>query len=64
MSGFDQNRVYSVQVLAGEQHPDSPAELEREFHAFLAGFRVGGEFVYRWVHALAGDVQADIVVID
>ncbi|KAI9637977.1 MCM2/3/5 family-domain-containing protein [Dioszegia hungarica] len=47
MPGFDQNRVYSVQVLAGDQPPDSPAEIERLFYDFLSGFRVGGEFVYR-----------------
>lgn len=46
-SGFDQNRVYSVQVLAGDQQPDSPAEIERLFFDFLSGFRLGGEFVYR-----------------
>jgi hypothetical protein len=46
-SGFDQNRVYSVQVLAGDQAPDSPAEIERLFFDFLSGFRLGGEFLYR-----------------
>ncbi|KAK4689763.1 DNA replication licensing factor MCM5, partial [Tremellales sp. Uapishka_1] len=47
MSGFDQNRVYSVQVLQGEERPDSNTEIERLFFEFLSGFRVGGEFVYR-----------------
>ncbi|KAL7424263.1 minichromosome maintenance protein 5 [Cryptotrichosporon argae] len=47
MSGFDQNRVYTVPVLAGEEARDSPAQTERQFFDFLAGFRVGGEFVYR-----------------
>ena len=46
-SGFEANRVYSVSVLQGEQHPDSPAELEKLFFDFLSGFRVGGEFIYR-----------------
>lgn len=49
MSGFDQNRIYSVQVLAGEQHPDAPSEVEKLFFDFLSGYRVGGEFVYRYV---------------
>ena len=53
MSGFDQNRIYSVQVLAGEQHPDAPSEIERLFFEFLSGYRVGGEFVYRYVAELA-----------
>lgn len=47
MSGFDQNRVYSVQVLPGEERRDTPAETEKLFFEFLYGFRVGGEFVYR-----------------
>ena len=49
MSGFDQNRIYSVQVLAGEQLPDAPSEVEKLFFDFLSGYRVGGEFVYRYV---------------
>lgn len=50
MSGFDQNRVYSVQVLAGEQHADAPSEIEKLFFEFLSGYRVGGEFVYRYAY--------------
>lgn len=55
-SGFDQNRIYSVPVLAGERQDsinggnglnESAADLERSFWEFLYGFRVGGEFVYR-----------------
>lgn len=47
MSGFDQNRVYSVAVLAGNQGDDAPSTTENQFFEFLAGFRVGGEFIYR-----------------
>jgi len=46
-SGFEPNRIYSVSVLQGEDHPDSPAEVEKLFFDFLSGFRVGGEFIYR-----------------
>lgn len=44
---MEANRVYSVQVLAPEANPDSPAETERAFLDFLSGFRVNGEFTYR-----------------
>ncbi|RSH93859.1 minichromosome maintenance protein 5 [Saitozyma podzolica] len=47
MSGFEQNRVYTVHALDGETRPDQPSEIERAFYEFLSGFRVGGEFVYR-----------------
>ncbi|RSH81781.1 minichromosome maintenance protein 5 [Apiotrichum porosum] len=47
MSGFDQNRVYSVQVLEGNQAENSPSTTEGLFLEFLKNFRVGGEFVYR-----------------
>lgn len=46
-SGFEPNRVYSVQVLQGDQAVNSPSATEAAFLEFLAGFRVGGEFVYR-----------------
>ena len=39
--------MYSISVLPGETHPDSPSRLEDAFYQFLSGFRVGGEFVYR-----------------
>lgn len=48
-SGFDQNRVYSVQVLEGNQAENSPSTTEGLFLEFLKNFRVGGEFVYRYV---------------
>jgi DNA replication licensing factor MCM5 len=46
-SGFDAPRIYSVGVLEGAQNPDAPSQLEDAFLAFLSGFRVGGEFIYR-----------------
>jgi hypothetical protein len=36
-----------VQVLQGDQDANSPSTNEQLFLDFLAGFRVGGEFVYR-----------------
>lgn len=47
MSGFDQNRVYSVQVLAGEASNDQPSQIEQQFYTFLSEFRVGNVFTYR-----------------
>jgi DNA replication licensing factor MCM5 len=47
MSGFETGRVYSIGVLAGDQHPESLSQLEEAFLSFLSGFRVGGEFIYR-----------------
>lgn len=47
---MESNRVYSVQVLAGDaasRAPDSPAQIEKALWEFLHGFRVGGEFIYR-----------------
>ncbi|TXT13612.1 hypothetical protein VHUM_00979 [Vanrija humicola] len=46
-SGFEQNRIYSVQVLEGDQGVDSPAETEALFLRFLSEFRVNQEFIYR-----------------
>lgn len=46
-SGFEQNRIYSVQVLEGDQGVDSPAETEAQFLRFLSEFRVNQEFIYR-----------------
>lgn len=48
MSGFDQNRIYSVSVLNGDNQPDSRSSIEQLFFKFLSEWRVGaGEFVYR-----------------
>lgn len=51
MSGFDANRVYSVSVhdVPAATSPDSPAETEKLLFEFIQQFRVGGEFVYRYV---------------
>lgn len=48
-SGFEQNRVFAVPVLQGDFAHESPAETEKLFYDFLSGFRVGGEFIYRYV---------------
>ncbi|KAF4623441.1 hypothetical protein D9613_001673 [Agrocybe pediades] len=49
MSGFDQNRVYSVSVhdLPAATSPDTPSETEKLLVDFILSFRVGGEFIYR-----------------
>jgi len=51
MSGFDANRVYSVSVhdLPAAATPDSPSETEKLLVDFILQFRVGGEFIYRFV---------------
>jgi len=51
MSGFDANRVYSVSVhdLPTAATPDSPSETEKLLVDFILQFRVGGEFIYRFV---------------
>ena len=51
MSGFDANRVYSVSVhdVPSATSPDSPSETEKLLFEFIQQFRVGGEFVYRYV---------------
>jgi hypothetical protein len=51
MSGFDQNRVYSIAVHdnASKSAPDSASEVERRLLDFLLQYRVGGEFIYRYV---------------
>ncbi|GHJ89483.1 hypothetical protein NliqN6_5885 [Naganishia liquefaciens] len=54
MSGFDQDRIFSVQVLPGQDNGDNgpagtfaPAAMERSFWEFLYNFRIGNEFAYR-----------------
>ena len=53
-SGFDQDRIFSVQVLPGQDNGDdgpagtfAPAAMERSFWEFLYNFRIGNEFAYR-----------------
>jgi DNA replication licensing factor MCM5 len=51
MSGFDQNRVYSIAVHdnASKSAPDSASEIKRRLLDFLLQYRVGGEFIYWYV---------------
>lgn len=51
MSGFDANRVYSVSVhdVPAATSPDSPSETEKLLFEFIQQFRLGGEFVYRYI---------------
>jgi DNA replication licensing factor MCM5 len=54
MSGFDQNRVYSVVPHANLPAPtrDSASDTEKRLLDFLLLYRVGGEFIYRCVARL------------
>jgi DNA replication licensing factor MCM5 len=51
MSGFDANNIYTVSVHDNPSAPapDSPSETEKLLLDFLLEFRVGGEFIYRFV---------------
>lgn len=51
MAGFDQNRIYNVSVhdAPAASAPDSPSETEKLLFDFLFQYRVGGEFIYRYV---------------
>lgn len=65
MSGFDQNRVYSVSVhdVPAATSPDSPSETEKLLLDFLLQFRVGGEFIYRSVHTRF-DFNLRVILMD
>lgn len=54
MSGFDANRIISVPVhdAPPPQDIERPAEVERMLLDFLLEYRVGGEFIYRFVYLL------------
>jgi DNA replication licensing factor MCM5 len=47
MSGFEQNRVYTVPFQDPRLQPDSNSETEAAFYTFLSSFRIGAEFIYR-----------------
>lgn len=51
MSGFDLNRTYSVSVhdQPPPSAPESASESERLLLDFLLQYRVGGEFLYRFI---------------
>ena len=51
MSGFDANRVYTVSVLPPDPHvaQDSPAATQQQLQEFIMKFRLGEEFIYRFV---------------
>lgn len=49
-AGFDKGRVYSAQVLAGNEDsraPDAPVQVEQNLYEFLQRFRTGNDYVYR-----------------
>ena len=52
MSGFDADRVFAVRVHDAPPPQDitRPAEVERMLIDFLLEYRVGGEFIYRYVN--------------
>lgn len=55
MSGYDANRIFSVAVhdAPPPQDLDKPAEAERMLLDFLLQYRVGGEFIYRYVSSVS-----------
>ncbi len=57
MSGFDANTIHAVPVLrpdpsssSGPSGGLSASELSSLLHEFIMEFRVGGDFIYRYVH--------------
>ena len=51
MSGFDANRVFTVNVhdpSPVSTSTDTPSQTERLLLEFLLQYRVGGEFIYRF----------------
>lgn len=51
MSGFDANHVFAVSVRdqPTATTTDTPSQTEKLLLDFLLQYRVGGEFVYRYV---------------
>ena len=51
MSGFDADNVYTVSVHdpPAATAPESPSEAEKLLLDFLFQYRIGGEFIYRWI---------------
>jgi DNA replication licensing factor MCM5 len=50
MSGYDTGRLYSAQVLSGNdasRAPDAPAQTEASLFDFVQRFRLGADYVYR-----------------
>ena len=57
MSGFDANTIHAVSVLRPDPSSSSglsgglsASELGSLLHEFIMEFRVGGDFIYRYVH--------------
>lgn len=51
MSGFDANQVFTVNVheSPASTSADTPSQTEKLLLEFLLQYRVGGDFVYRFV---------------
>ncbi|PCH33364.1 MCM-domain-containing protein [Wolfiporia cocos MD-104 SS10] len=64
MSGFDADRVFSVNVhdVPEATAPDSPSQIEKLFLEFLLQFRVGGEFIYRYVLHRIDKLRANLLL--
>ncbi|KAI8927661.1 MCM2/3/5 family-domain-containing protein [Entophlyctis helioformis] len=45
--GWDNGRVFTTAVYAGDQRDDSPVVIERKFGEFLRNFRLEAEYIYR-----------------
>ena len=55
MSGFDANRVFTVNVhdpSPASTSTDTPSQTEKLLLEFLLHYRVGGDFIYRFVPPL------------
>lgn len=59
MSGFDMNRVYSVSVHdRPAPSQEAPSETTKLLTDFLLQFRVGGEFIYRYLTCLYSSIES------
>ena len=61
MSGFDANRVFTVNVhdpSPASTSTDTPSQTEKVLLDFLLQYRVGGDFIYRYAHPF---VKSDLI---
>lgn len=64
-AGFDTGRIYSAQVLAGNEDsraPEAPVQIEQSLFEFIQRFRMGNDYVYR--DRLRANLLAKQFVID
>lgn len=64
-AGFDTGRIYSAQVLAGNEDsraPEAPVQIEQSLFEFIQRFRMGNDYIYR--DRLRANLLAKQFVID